>query len=96
MLYQETTVITVDEIHFNDGSMGCFFDELLMTTNVGDHITNIEVRMVGEEPMVRAVVMDRTPRSMSDLNIMQQEAALRFLRCEKEAWSCLLDFKCCA
>ena len=92
MLYQDTSVVSVDEIHFKDGSMGCLFDDLLLTTNVGKHITNVEVRMVGEDPMIRTVIMGKTPRRMGDLNIMQQEAVLRFLRYEDVAFGCLLEF----
>jgi hypothetical protein len=88
--------VSVDEISFKDGGIACLMDDLVITTNVGERIANVEVYMVGEDKAKREVIMGRKPRSMSDLNIMQQEAVLKLLRYDNEAWGCLLDFKHCA
>lgn len=90
-MFQETSRVTVQEIDYKDGGIGCFMDYVTMTTCLGNRLASIEVKVEGDDHGV--TLMDRMPRSMSDLNVMQQEAVLTLLGDRDAAWCCVLEFE---
>ncbi len=91
MMLQETSRVTVQEIDYEDGGVGCFMDYVIMTTCLGNRLASVEVKVEGDDHGV--TLMDRMPHSMGDLNVMQQEAVLTLLGDRDAAWGCVLEFE---
>lgn len=79
-MLQDTKIVYVDRIDYEDGDIACYMDAFVVTTYLGNHTVACEVKMFGEDHPFGVVVPRRDVQGASDVYDLHQKVMEDFLQ----------------